>query len=348
MSYLTEDELEDLRVTRMIIHLVGRPDEPFERQPEIEVQQEGFFRARIVAEAGDGVHSFVEDSPIKPILERMARGETGFEEGGQALAHRFWEMHVRQSVSGAFFVLELRSGDPDTVLYALIKYDYREAVELAHADGRSVLRAIVQAFVKERKAVQKFFLARVRGGEAELMVSASDRMREAPDLTDYFERYLGVTRDRSNDELSRKLNEALRRACEELKEHLPNQDVGAAIARAKVALQARATVRNDDVVDAILHAANRPEDEQVRARIDSVARRRLKQQRLQDVEFRPNRRTLQVQPRRIVRTAEEVRLEFPAEELGNTVIRDDGPNGVVFTIRPSRLIEDGTLPSRAR
>jgi hypothetical protein len=348
MSYLAEEELEDLRVTRMIIHLVGRPDEPFEPQAEIEVQQEGFFRARIVAEAGDGVHSFEDASPIKPILERMARGETGFEEGAQALAHRFWEMHVRQSVSGAFFVLELRSNDPDAILYALIKYDYREAVELAQAEGRSVLRAIVQAFVKERKAVQKFFLVRVRGGVAEAMVCASDRMKEAPDLTDYFERYLGVTRSRSNEELSSKLNEALRRSCEELRDDLPNQDVGSAVARAKIALQGRATVTNDDVVDAIFHAADRPADERVHARIEAVTRRRLKHQNLQDVEFRPDRRTLQVQPRRIVRTAEEVRLEFPAEELGNTVIREDRPDGVVFTIRPSRLIEDGTLPSRTR
>lgn len=348
MSFLADDELDSVRVTRMIIHVVGRQDEPFQPQPEIDVQQEEFFRGRIIAEAGDGVHQFVDGSPLKPIVERMARNDTSFEEGGQALAHRFWELHVRQSISGAFFTLELRSDVPDTVLYALIKYDYREAVELAQAEGRSVLRAIVQAFVKERRAVQKFCLIRARAGVVEQIVSASDRMKEAPDLTDYFERYLGVTRSRTNAELSQRLNEALRGSLEEIKEHLPRGDVGGAVARAKVALQGRNTVSNDDVVDAVMHAAERPEDEPTRARIETVTRRRLKRQNLQDVEFRPDRHTLQVQPRRIVRTAEEVRLEFPAEELGNTVIRQDTPNGVVFTIRSSRLIEDGTLPDRSR
>ena len=348
MSFLADEELDSVCVTRMILHVVGRQDEPFLPQPEIDVQQQEFFRSRIIAEAGDGVHQFADDSPLKPIVERMARGETGFEEGGQALAHRFWELHVRQSISGAFFTLELRSDVPDTVLYALIKYDYREAVELAQAEGRSVLRAIVQAFVKERRAVQKFCLIRARGGAVEQIVSASDRMKEAPDLTDYFERYLGVTRSRTNAELSQRFNEALRGSLEEIKEQLPRGDVGGAVARAKIALQGRNTVSNDDVVDAVMHAAERPEDEPTRARIEAVTRRRLKRQNLQDVEFRPDRRTLQVQPRRIVRTAEEVRLEFPAEELGSTVFRQDTPNGVVFTIRPSRLIEDGTLPDRSR
>ncbi len=348
MSYLTDEELGSLKVAKMIIHLVGRPDEPFSPRDEIEVQEEGFFRARIQSEAGDGVHSFLDDSPVKAILESMGQGVLDFADGGQQLARRFFDLHVRQSVSGAFFVLELRSDRADAVLYALIKYDYREAVELADAEGRSVLRAIVQAFVKERRAVQKFCIVRVVGGLADAMVCASDRMKEAPDLTDYFERYLGVQRTKSNAELSKNLNEALRGALQDLKDVLPNSDVGAAVSRAKLALQGRATVTNDDIVDAILHAANRPGDEEVVSRIDSTTRKRLKKQQLQDVEFRPDRATLQVQPRRIVRTVEEVRLEFPGEELGRSVSRDDHGDEVVFTIRTRRLVEDGTLPIKTR
>jgi hypothetical protein len=348
VSYLSDEEIDSIRVTRMIIHLVGRADQPFEPQPEIEVQQEAFFRIRILSEAGDGVHSFTEHSNIKPIIERMGSGALGFEAGGQELARLFWRDHVRQSIAGAFFVLELRSDAPDTAYYALIKYDYREVIELAQADGHSVLRAIVQAFVKEKRAVQKFCFARVRAGIADPMVSASDRMREAPDLTDYFERYLGVSRSRSTQELSTKLNEALRSTLEEIREHLPNQNVGRAVAQAKLALQGRPTVTNDDVVDAVLHAADRPADEQIRSTIETITRKRLRRQNLQDVEFRPDRRTLQVLPRQIVRTVEEVRIEYPAEELGNSVQRQDLANEVVFTIRTARLLEDGTVPVKTR
>jgi len=195
LGYLTDAELIGLRVEKMIIHLVGKPDEPFEPRDEIDVQEEGFFRARIQSEAGDGVHAFSDVSDVRQHLESVANGRVTFTQGGQALARRFFEMHVRQSVSGAFFVLQLHSGVPNSMLFALIKYDYREAVELTDAGGRSVLRAIVQAFVKDRHAVQKFCLVRVTNGVADQVVCASDRMKDAPDLTDYFERYLGVKRD---------------------------------------------------------------------------------------------------------------------------------------------------------
>ena len=348
MGYLSDEEIDSLRVERMIIHLVGKPDEEFVPRDEIDVQQEGFFRARIQNEAGDGVHSFVDGSEVRQILERLAKTEMTFTEGGQALARRFFDLHVRQSVSGAFFVIQLSSDVPNSVLYALVKYDYREVVELTNADGKSVLRAIVQAFVKERHAVQKFCLVRVTNGVADENVCASDRMRQAPDLTDYFERYLGVKRSKSTTELSKRLNEALRATLQEVKDEIPNSDVGAAMSTAKLALQARATVSNDDVVDAILHAANRPEDESVRSRIDTVTRRRLKHQQLEDVEFRPDRSALRVQPRRIVRTVEEVRLEFPGEELGRSVTREIVDEDVVFTVRTRRLLEDGTLPVKTR
>ncbi|MBN9147948.1 MULTISPECIES: nucleoid-associated protein [unclassified Nitrobacter] len=348
MGYLTDEEFGNLRVERMIIHLVGKADEPFAPRDEIDVQEEGFFRARIQSEAGDGVHSFVDGSEVRQIVERMAKGRMSFAKGGQALARRFFDLHVRQSVSGAFFVLQLGADDRDTKLFALIKYDYREAVELTDADGRSVLRAIVQAFVKERRAVQKFCLIRVNNGAADELVCASDRMKEAPDLTDYFERYLGVQRSKSNSELSKRLNEALRGTLQEVKDLLLNADVGAAMSKAKLALQGRATVSNDDVVDAVMHAADRPDDEDIRTRIDNVTRRTLKRQQLQDVEFRPDRATLQVQPRRVVRTVEEVRLEFPGEELGRSVIRQTIGDEVVFTVRTRRLVEDGTLPVKTR
>lgn len=348
MGYFTEVELDGIEVSKMIIHVVKHADDAFAPQPQIEVQEEGFFRARIIAEGADGVHSFDPNSPVKSVLEKMAKGDMTFEAGGQNLSQRFYEFHVKQSVGGAFFVLELTTTIPACKFYALIKYDYREAVELTEKAGKSVLRAIVQAFVKERKAVQKICLVRVQGGVADTLVSASDRMKDAPDLTDYFERYLGVSRSRDNTELSKKLNEVLRESLEQIRDHLPGRDVGKAVAAAKLALQGRATVKNEDVLDAVLHAAERPSNEEVRAEIDITLRRQLKRLKLQDVEFTPDPDTLKVMPRRVVRTAEQVRLEFPLEELGNSVIRQDTPDGITFTIHTSRLVEDGTLKEKTR
>lgn len=348
MAFFTEAEQENMRVSRMILHVVGRPDEAFTPEPEADVQEEGFFRARILAETGDPVHEFEAGSLVRPILERMARDEVSFEQGGQELASLFARDHVRQATSGAFFVFHLDVGDDRTRVYALIKYDYREVVELSQAEGRNVLRAIVQAFVKERKAVQKICVVRLVDGTAERMVSAADRMHAAPDLTDYFAKYLGVTRTRSDAELSDRLHEAMRQALQDVSEHLPPGGVPVALRRMKQALRPRDPVRNDDVVDAALHAADRPEDERVRAKIESKTRKHLRRQGLDDVAFRPEPRIFALRPREYVRTAEEVRIEYPAEQLGQTVTRTERDGDITFTVTTRRIVEDGTLPDRSR
>lgn len=148
MSFLTDDEIDSIQVTKMILHVVGRSDEPFAPEPEIEVQQEPFFRDRIISAAASGLHTFSPDSQVRPIIEEMAQDRITFEAGGQRLARLFYRDHVGQSTSGAFFVFELQGNTPEVRLYALVKYDYREAVELAHRGGKNVLRAIVQAFIK--------------------------------------------------------------------------------------------------------------------------------------------------------------------------------------------------------
>ncbi|MEG3146534.1 hypothetical protein U1839_17920 [Sphingomonas sp. RT2P30] len=348
VSFLSEAEIDSLRVERMIIHLIGKQIE-FKREPETQVQQEVFFRARIIEQAASAVHRFTEHSNVQPVLRQMGSGAIDFEAGGQELARLFSHDHAPQSTPGAFFVFQIATSIDDDTLYALIKYDYRAVVELAQKDGQNVLREIIQAFVKERRAVQKFCLARYRGGNVEELVSATDRMAEAPDLTDYFENFLGVSRARSTEELSARLNEALRSSFQGVRDYLPNRNVGAALARAKQALQGRGIITNDDVVDAVLHGAERPHDEEVIAQIERVTRSKLKRGNLTDVAFRPDPGTLDVQPRRKVRTAEDVRLEFPEEELGRTVFHQETAEGDVFTVRTSReLVENDTVAIRTR
>ncbi len=331
----------------MIIHVIGRQGEAFVPAEEVPVQEELFFRSRILNEAGDAVHKFDDGSLVRPVLERMAGDDGAFEQGGQELAQLFARDHVRQATSGAFFVLQMDAGE-GTRFYALIKYDYREVVELAQKDGRNVLRAIVQAFVKERKAMQKICIVRVINGVAEAMVSAADRMHQAPDLTDYFARYLGVSRNRDDTELSDRLHEAMRSTLKDVSAYLPQGGVPAALRRMKQALHARNPVTNDDVVDAALHAASRPLDERVCAKIERKTRMHLRRQGLDDVTFRPQARIFQIRPREFVRTAEEVRIEYPAEQLGQAITRVDRDGVTVFTVTTKRIVEDGTLSVRTR
>ncbi len=128
MSFLTEEELEGLSVRRLILHVVGDDDRPFAPEPEIkDLSSAKFFQERVKNVAAAAVHTFSPESTTKTTLERMAKEPDYFVEGAQNLARDFSRLHVEASVGGAFFVFEVKTGVPGTLIYALIKYDYRTA-----------------------------------------------------------------------------------------------------------------------------------------------------------------------------------------------------------------------------
>lgn len=348
MSFLTDAEAASLCITKMILHVVG-DKEKFKPQPLLEGEEHvEFFKARILDAAIDGVHQFQDESETKTLLQAMGADQTDFRDGAVELSRQFSKVHVGASKDGAFFVFELECDDPGVRLYSLIKYDYRQAIELYARNGRNALRQIVQAFVREKRAIQKSCLVRFSNGKIEPMVSAFDRMGESPDLTEYFQKFLGVERHRNNRELSDRLREVVRKTLQECKEHLPNQDVPAAIGATKDFLRGRMSIDNDAIREALLVAAGRPE-EGAAAVIDKTLTRHLKQKKLFGVSFRPSQTIFQRAPRRKLRTAEGVTIEYPGEQENRTVTRTQNKTGgwtiTVKTDEP--LEEDATLPDRS-
>lgn len=329
----------------MIVHVVSGKD-PFVAQPELPVQDDPhvhFFLARILDAAVSPVHKFDDKSATMLTLGRMARKRISFEEGGQELARLFKKDHVGSSSGGAFFVFELTSKMPGVRFYSLIKYDYREAVELYADNGKNAFRQIVQAFVKERRAIQKSCLVRVKEGNVDPEVSAFDRMGEAPDLTDYFQKFLEVSRARDTAELSSNLGNVLRKTLQECKEHLPDGDVKSALSATKEALSGRELVDDDAIREAIFIAAGRPEED-IKAAIDKSLTRQLKAFRLTGVSFKPDPKTLKRSPRVKVRTAEDVVVEYPGEQENRAVTRTkDGKGGWIITIKTAEALKQDDL-----
>ena len=247
MSFFTDAELGALSIKRTILHVVSAKDK-FQPQRELTGGEHlEFFLDRIIGSAISSVHRFEENSGIKAIIARMAKDEVSFEKGAQELSRQFSKDHVRSANNGAFFVFELSGGDPNVRLYSLIKYDYRPVIELYADKGRNALRQIVQAFIKEKRAIQKSCLVRAIGGEVDAEVSTFDRMGDAPDLTDYFAAYLDVVRDRDDAELSTRLNEVIRKTLQTCRDLLPNADVPKAVAATKDSLRGRDTVDEDAI-----------------------------------------------------------------------------------------------------
>lgn len=345
MSFLRDDETASLRVDRMILHVIGA-DQEFEPQEEISgVDHIEFFLARIQDVAASSVHMFNESSTTKELLADIASGRTDFVSGAQELSRRFAKDHSGNSSDGAFFVIQLGTSDPSTKLFSLIKYDYRQVVELYESGGQKALRQIVQAFVREKRAIQKSCLVRASNGEVSSEVSAVDRMAVAPDLTQYFQAFLDVRRERDTAELSQRLHEAIRLTAQHVKEHLPNGDVPAAINRVKEVLRGQEKVDEEAVADAVYVAAGRPDDETVRAELNKSVQRAIKTARLEGVEFRPEQSIFNSSPRRKIRTEEGVVVEFPGEQENQAVKRAREADGWTITIRTGAdFVEDSTVP----
>lgn len=332
----------------MILHVVGT-DEEFEVQAEQdEIEHETFFLKRIKNAAIDGLHTFEIASDTRQRLERVAQQQISFEQGGQELSRAFSKAHVGGSTAGAFFVFELGVAEHDTVVYSMVKYDYRNVLELVSRAGRQSLRSIVQAFVTEGRAIQKSCLVRVRKGKAEPLVSAFDRMGSSPNLTDYFRKFLGVSRSRSDDELSANLNEMIRSALTTCKPILPGRNVVAALDRTKESLRGRPVVDESAIREAIFVGCGSPDDQGSRDELDRATTTGLKRHRLAGVEFRPTPGVLAQRPRLQIKTAESVVLSYPGEEEGRSVRKEQQTDGGwIITIRTQReLVEDGTLPAK--
>ena len=351
MGILGDEELTSRSIGRMILHVVhGDLDIPFEPQPEFdEIEHAEFFLARLQDVDVAPVHDFVAASETKLLLEQMAKGDVSFQEGAQLLSKRFSGQHRGTSSDGAFFVFELKGDVEDDVVYAMAKYDYSQAIERFDHEGKSGLRQIVQAFIADRKAIQKSCFVRVVGGTAVLAVSARDRSKQAPDLTDYFVKFLDVHRTRSDKELTSAVGETLLKVFKERKEDLPGT-VASAMKVAREALSLRETIDNDAVVEAVMLAAGEPHDEVVRTRLEKSTRRVLKGHKLDGVSFKPQKDLLSVAKRQKVETFEGVRLDYPGSLENNGVTRETLPDGGTrFIIETSKkLVVDEPVAERVR
>lgn len=347
MGFFTDEELGSLRIKNMILHVVGGSS--FTAAKARKVEHEKFFIAKIIDTAVDAVFSFEARSSTKARLQDIASGKNTFEPAAQALALSFNNKHVGSSSDGALFIFEMTVKDPKVRIYSLIKYDYREALQQDPNNPAGTLLRIINAFIDDNRAVQKTALIRVVGGTAEDEVSARDRVkRAAPELSDYFQDFLGVTREVDDEELSRKALEVVQATLKKFKADLPGQSVPKAFAHARGILGNTAIVNNKTIVQAILEGAGSPVDPKLVKKITDETQRRIRKAKIDNLAFRPVRAVLRQPPMRRLKTTEGVIVMFPDAAAGSTVqIVDNGAAGQRIIIDTKKITEDDLVAKRA-
>lgn len=340
MPFFTEDEIAGLTINRMSLHIVGG-DQEFQTREELQVDHDAFLLAVVRLVAPDPVYQFNETSRVKGTLSDMARDLVSFEQGAQELAHLFHQLHDRTMSEGAFFVFELDFGMPHTRIYALIKYDYRQVLELEQGDGVPVLREILEALVNDRAAVQKSALIRVVDGEVEVEISTQDRMsRKKPDLTNFFERYLEATRSRDDEELTMAARDAVRETLRDTKaQH--GQDVPRSVSRAIDVLRQSEVVTEDTIRHAVWVGAGQPDVDEINDALTKAATRHIAKRKLGACEFNPEQGALPRSLKKRITTEEGVTIVYDSGLDGGTVQRERQADGTtVFRIETREFSSD--------
>lgn len=346
MGFLTDREAASLRMARMSLHIVGGEDE-FEPQPELRIEHDDFLLQMLRDIASDSVYRFAEISTTRATIESIATREIGFEEGAQALAADFCRLHRGGAKDGAFFVFELGVAEADVNIYALVKYDYSQALEIVHREGATGLRRIVEAFVSNKSAIQKSALVRARAGVAEPGLSTRDRMgRPAPVLTDFFRDYLQVTRERSDQELTSDVKEVVRTALMDNREFLPKGSLATCVSRATGVLRNAPEINEAIIRQAVWVGAGQPADDETRARFDSSVDRLVRRKKLAGLAFAPARAVLPRSVKRTVTTDEGVRLEYNTALEGQTVVEEKLPDGRTRFVVTTEGYTDGVNSDR--
>ncbi|MBY3154333.1 nucleoid-associated protein [Rhizobium laguerreae] len=347
MGFFTEQELLSLQIDNMILHVVS--DQDFEIQHSRPVEHAGFFLDRIRDTDTSPLFEFNHNSPTKQVLERVATGVESFETGTQALSREFARLHGKTSKGGAFFVFELSSDQLLTRYYSLIKYDYQQAVEQERGDGGDLLRLILQAFVAQKKAVQKSALIRVVDGVAEAAISATDRLSPGSDIADYFAKFLYVKRTQSDEELTRKVRDVLRETLNEIRDHLPDRSVARAFNRAQAALRDRPLIDEDAIFEVVIGAADAIGNERLASEVSTRVARKLRSAKLDGIAFPPDRQVLRLPPIRKVSTTEGVVIQYPDDADRGIVDRRTLPEGgEIITIRTAHVTEDKVVREGSR
>lgn len=346
MGFLTSTEEDSLRIARICLHIVGGEDE-FEPQPELPVEHDDFLLEILKEIASDSVYRFSDISTTRDTVERIATRSGTFEECAQSLAADFCRFHKGGTRDGAFFVFELGVDDPAVNLYALIKYDYSQALELIHREGASGLRRIVEAFVRNKSSIQKAALVRTVNGAAEQSISTRDRMgRPSPNLTDFFQNYLQVFRERTDQELTTEVREIIRTALMDHREHFQKGEMAAGVARAIDILRTAPEINEDVIRQAVWVGAGQPEDGAFKDKLGVAVDRLVRKKKLMGLSFAPDQSSLPRAVRRRVQTQEGVTIEYNTSLEGQAIRRETLEDGSTRFIVITRDYSDGVISDR--
>lgn len=330
MSFLTDQEVEELSIKRMIFHVVGKSlEEPILLQEITPPEHADFFLGRVKSALKGNLFKFRSHSTTERSLRTIASDETTFTEQSQYLARDFQTRHSGTTSMGVFFVFELLTAANKTI-FALIKYDNEDVVRYVLNDtGDSqvpILERFQESFIRKAEAMQKIALVRLADTEGGNIV-VRDRSNTAH-ISDYFEGFLQAQRVNSPDDMSAKLVEAFKQTFKEHRASLSESIRKSGVNHIyEVMGQGRHRFDPDDCEPLITAIFGQVSED---APLRRTLRRKLKEQGVSEETFEINPERIQKPLRRRLETVEGVQIIYDEEHKPVIRPRDDGRTDIVI------------------
>ncbi|WP_374944333.1 nucleoid-associated protein [Sphingomonas sp.] len=343
MPFLSDAERDDLRIDRMVFHVVG-PDltDPVllaEFDPPIFTE---FFLGRIKSAMGGNAYKFRPESPTMATLREIGADQTQFVRGSETLAASFQHEHRQNSIDGVFFLFLLSTVE-DRRMFALVKYDTDQVLkyEIADAEGRrrAILEEFRQTFSTKRESLQKIALVRLGAEDGEMMV----RDRSRPEgISEYFGKFLRVKRAATPAEFTKKTERLLK---EVMKQHRDDLDPEIRKGGARRINEQLRTTREFgpetqlQLFDAVFGVL--PDNSPVRR----TYLRKLATAKLDEETFQVDPTAIPRTPRRRIETVEGIQILFDEEDRGRIEKRElpTGDTEILITTAQVTVDDDDAL-----
>ncbi len=346
MAFLTEQELQSLRIDQSVFHIVGPGDEHFQLLTAFDAgRHSAFFLGRVQSVNSGNRYEFLADAPVRAQLARISRDKATFQEESEKLATAFNEAHGGSTAVGAFLIFSLSCSSGR--LFALLKFEDEKVLSYNYdtSRGRSgkpkpTFGEIDRTFVQNRNALQKAALIKLRkDGDEICVVDRQNPQRPAA----YFERFLLARRQRTEQELTKTIIDVTRNLAEKYKDSLPPGTSKNIVQRLYDASQSGGSVDGDNVANWLTSIVGPlPDDSPIIK--DFTAR--LKREGMAGESFVLQKNAIQPPRNRRVETASGVKLTFPVS-LTSSVISVNRDKGEII-IKDTITLDDVELSTSGR
>jgi len=333
MISLTKEEINGLKISQLIFHVVQHEDEdPILLEQTPIAGFEKFFLERIGETLEGNPYKFLPGSQTLALLNAILDDPATFVHNSQELAKNFHKSRSGRIKAGAIILMQLKTGKRE--FFSLIKYDHEQVIAYDLQQGsRAVLKEILNSFTKSKNALQKSALIELdknkKGGELVVI----DRT-VSYDITDFFRDFLGIKPSRSASEMTLGVQNAVVRTAIKHREELPNDITSRIRSKAFVAIQGLDTFNKNKFFDVVFEGRGSP-------KMIETYKNHLKKEGISGASFKFIKNAIKPPKETKYRTLEGVRIVIDQAASSTVkIVRDDKKKQTTVSITTQQLIEE--------